>query len=102
MNEQKKFFSALFDLSFSEFITTRIIKLLFILGIIGAIITTLMMIISGLASASGATKFFSIVLSPLFFIHYVLFMRIWLEMILVFFRIAENTTKMVEQEKTEL
>ncbi|MBN1764129.1 MAG: DUF4282 domain-containing protein [Sedimentisphaerales bacterium] len=101
MNEQKGFFSALFDLSFSEFITTRIIKLLFVIGIIGAVIATLMLIVSGLASSSGAAKVFYILLSPVFFILYVLFVRVWLEMILVFFRIAENTTKLVEQNKTE-
>ena len=87
---------SIFDLSFTEFITIRIIKFLFILGIIFAAIGTLVLIVTGFSNGIGA-GIVSLVLSPLIFLVYVLLARIWCEMILVIFRIAENTGRLVEQ-----
>ena len=78
-----------FDLSFTEFITIRIIKFLFILGIIFAAIGTLLLIVTGFSNGIGA-GILSLVLSPLIFLVYVLLARIWCEMIIVIFRIAET------------
>ncbi|MCC5843569.1 MAG: DUF4282 domain-containing protein [Verrucomicrobia bacterium] len=38
-----------------------------------------------------------LILSPLLFLLYVLGARIWCEMIIVLFRIAENTSRLVEK-----
>lgn len=96
--ENKGFFGSLFDLSFKEFVTTRIIKVLFILAIIGSGIGTLVMLIGGIAGG-GAGAFVVIILSPILFFLYVVLARIWLEVIIVLFRISENTSKLVEQSK---
>jgi uncharacterized protein DUF4282 len=90
------FLGSIFDLTFTEFITTRIIKLLFILGIIFAAIGTLLLIITGFSKGIGA-GILALVLSPLIFLIYVLFARIWCEMVIVVFRIAEHTGRLVEQ-----
>jgi len=47
------FLGSIFDLSFTEFITIRIIKFLFILGIILAAIGTLLLIVTGFSNGSG-------------------------------------------------
>ena len=96
--QSKSFFSVLFDLSFTEFITTRIVKLLFILSIIASAIGALMLVIrgsqigfaAGLASALGASFLFAF---------YVILSRIYLEIIIAVFRIAENTTIMAANNK---
>jgi len=93
--ENKGFFGGLFDLSFSEFITTRIIKVLFVLAIVLSGCGALGILFSGLARGVG-TGVLSLVLAPVAFILYVLGARIWLEIIIVLFRIAENTGKLVE------
>ena len=94
----KGFFSSLFDLSFTEFVTIRIIKVLFVLAIIGSGIGALAVLIGGIAGG-GAQAFISIILAPIVFFLYILLARIWLEVIIVLFRIAENTGKLVEQSK---
>ena len=83
------FLGSIFDLSFTEFITIRIIKLLFILGIIFVAIGTLLLIVTGFSNGIGA-GILSLILSPLIFLVYVLLARIWCEMIIVIFRIAET------------
>jgi hypothetical protein len=98
MGENKGFIGSLFDLSFSEFVTTRIIKLLFVLAIIGSGIGTLVLIIGTFASHSVAFGILSLVLSPLIFFIYVIVARVYLEIIIVIFRIAENTSRLVKQD----
>ena len=90
------FLGSIFDFSFTEFITIRIIKFLFILGIIFAAIGTLLLIITSFSKGIGA-GILALVLSPLIFLIYVLFARIWCEMVIVVFRIAEHTGRLVEQ-----
>jgi hypothetical protein len=93
---QKSSIGILFDLSFSEFVTTRVIKLLFIIGVFFAAIGTIILILSGFSDGIGKGIMF-LILSPLLFLLYVLGARIWCEMIIVLFRIAENTSRLVEK-----
>ncbi len=101
MKDPKDFLPALFDLSFSQFITVKIVKILFIIAIVLAAIMAIMVLVSGLASGSVVGGLIGIVLTPIAFLLYVLGARIWLELILVVFRIAENTQKMVDGDKAE-
>jgi len=94
--EQKGLLGSLFDLSFTEFVTTRVIKVLYVLAIVMATIGAFGLLMSGIAKGGGMA-FFSILLAPIAFFLYVLMARIWLEVIIVLFRIAENTGRLVEQ-----
>lgn len=96
--EVKGFFGSLFDLSFTEFITPRIIKLLFVLAIIIAAIFALFMLVAGIANGGGSA-FLAIIGAPLLFLIYVIMARVWLEVIMVMFHIADNTDKLVEPGK---
>ena len=93
---EKGFLGSLFDLSFTEFITTRVIKALFILAIIVAAIAAVVIIVSGFVSGalSGIAM---LVISPILFLVYVILARVWLELVIVIFRIAENTGRLAEQ-----
>ena len=94
----KSIIGMLFDLSFTEFVTTRVIKILFMIGIVFAAIGVLALIIGGFNAGIGKGMLF-LILSPIVFFLYVLLARIWCEIIIVMFRIAENTGKLVEQNK---
>lgn len=94
--QQKGLFGSLFDLSFTEFVTTRVIKVLFVLAILLSAIGASAMLLGGIARGGGAA-FLSIIIAPCAFFLYVLMARIWLEVIIVLFRIAENTGRLVEQ-----
>ncbi len=101
MNEATGFIGSLFDLSFSEFVTTRIIKFLFILALIGSAVAALAIVIAGFGSGSGAIGILALLVSPVVFFLSALLARIWLELIIVVFRIAENTGRLVEMGRPE-
>lgn len=91
--QEKGFFARLFDLSFSEFVTTKIIKVLYVIGIIVSVI-------GGASVMFGmfATKTFwgivgGLIAGPVLFLLYVILARVWMEVLIVLFRIAENTAK---------
>ena len=94
--EKQGFFGGLFDLSFTEFVTIRIIKVLFVLAIVFSGIGALVILIKGFRGGT-TTGLLALIAAPIAFLLYVLAARIWLEIIIVLFRIAENTGKLVEQ-----
>lgn len=95
---EKGFFGKLFDMSFSEFVTTQLIKLLYILAIAGAVIGGLIFIVAGFSNGAGVGILF-LLLSPIIVTFYILMARIWLELIIVVFRIAENTSQLVKMKE---
>tara|TARA_Y100000385_G_C12807077_1_gene514430 strand:- start:129 stop:458 length:330 start_codon:yes stop_codon:yes gene_type:complete len=86
----KGFFGRLFDLSFTEFVTPSIIKLIFIVGIILAALMSLF-VFASFARQGGGYLAAGIVFAPLVFFVYVLFARVLSEVYLILFRIEENT-----------
>jgi len=88
--------SLLFDLSFSEFLTTRIIRVLFLIGIGLAGVGVVAMIAMGFTAGVG-WGLLSLFLSPVVFLLYVIFARIGCELLIVVFRVAENTGRLVDQ-----
>ena len=97
--ENKGFLATLFDLSFGEFVTTRVIKVLFILGVVFSGIGAFMVILAGFRGGA-LTGIVALLLSPVVFFLYVLGTRIWCEIIVVLFRIAENTGKIANRPQS--
>ncbi len=96
--DAKSGLTLLFDLSFSEFVTTKLIKILFLIGIGLAGIGSIGLIVSGFVAGVGWGLLF-LILSPVVFMLLVLLSRISCELILVLFRVAENTSKIANQDK---
>lgn len=93
---------SLFDLSFAEFITPRVIKVIYVIAIILAGLGTILLVLNGFRIGIGR-GILHLVLAPIVFLLYVLAARVWCEIILVVFRIAGNTDKLVqlvEQKKS--
>jgi Domain of unknown function (DUF4282) len=84
------FLNRLFDLSFGQFITPSIIKLLFILAIALVSLTALFFLIGGLAQIDDGGIFF-VILAPICWLFGVIYARVLLELVIVFFRIERNT-----------
>lgn len=101
--EGKGFFGALFDLSFSEFVTTKMIKILYILLLILVAIGFVIALFSGLITMFSRGGFLAglvaIVLAPIGALIYIILARMWMELIIVVFRIAENTTELVRLKR---
>ncbi|MGD9935643.1 MAG: DUF4282 domain-containing protein [Dehalococcoidia bacterium] len=91
-NDAKGFLSRLFDLSFQSFITTSIIKVLYVLFIIVAGLASLGFIAVGFASNAGVGVV-TLILSPLIFLLYVIMARVYLEIVIVLFRIHDQTAE---------
>lgn len=87
------FLARLFDLSFTEFITPSIVKLIFIIGIIVSAIYALFILVAAGASGSGAIFFLGLIFSVFFFFISVLWSRVAAEIAVIFFRIEENTRR---------
>ncbi|MGZ3423461.1 MAG: DUF4282 domain-containing protein [Polyangiales bacterium] len=92
ISSPKGFFSALFDLSFSSFITTKIIKFIFavwlivsVLGLLGGLVMGAMRL--GDEPIQGILM---ILASPIAALLYIVIGRIYLELVIVLFRVAEN------------
>lgn len=98
MNNSSGFFNTLYDFSFSEFVTTKIIKILYAIGIFFAAIGALMFIIWGFRS-SVLFGLLTIILSPVVFVIYSILVRVYLEIVIVIFKIAENTSALVKEKK---
>jgi len=96
---QKGFFGSLFDFSFSDFITPKIISILFIIGVIGAGIGALVFIIGGFASDILMGVLF-LILSPLYFLLMVIIIRVYLEIIIILFKIYENIKNLGEVKES--
>jgi len=82
--------SLLTDFSFSKFVTTRIVKFLYVLSIVLAGLSALGILVGGMSRGGGGAVV-SLFLAPVAFVVMVLASRVWLEIVVVVFRIAENT-----------
>jgi hypothetical protein len=89
--------SALLDFSSTEFVTTRLVKAIYVLavvlggvlGLVGVAYALSRSLLVGLLATFVACAVFAVL---------VLAVRIWLEALLVFFRLADHTAEMLEHE----
>ena len=89
------FFKALFDFSFSEFVTTKIIKILYVITIIIAALVWLGFMVAMFSSrSSGWGVLGGLIIAPIGFVVQVIFIRVGYEILIVVFGIAENTRDM--------
>lgn len=91
--ETKGLVGLLFDFGFTDFITTKLIKVLYIVGtgLIGIFSLGLMFTSF---SQGAATGIIGVVLAPVAFLFGVAFLRVQLELVMVMFRIADSTSAM--------
>ena len=94
--EAKGLFSGLFDFSFTTFITLKFLRVIYILLLVLILVAGFGFLVSSL-SEGGTAAVVGIILVPLVTLLYVIFARIYMELIALFFRIGENTTLLVQQ-----
>lgn len=86
----------LLDLNFTRFITVQLVKVLYIIGLV-------MVTLSAIGFAFGGFRvgimngMVTLILAPIVWIIMVLLLRVYLELVVALFRIAENTSMMVER-----
>jgi hypothetical protein len=95
--DTRGFFGSLFDYSFSSFVTPRIIKVLYVLATVLISLWTLFLAAAAfnVSETAGALTLF--VVGPLFFIVSMLYARVVLELVIVFFRINGNVQEIRDE-----
>jgi hypothetical protein len=82
------FLEALFDFTFSQFVTVKVVRVLYVIMLIVAVFAAVVIVFS-LFSEGLLFGLFSILLAPLGFLVVMLVARVWLEMLVVLFRVAD-------------
>ena len=97
-DEAKGFIGALFDLSFTNFITTKIIKFMYIVAIVVCALYALAMV-GAAFSSNSMLGLGALIVSPLLFLLFVVLARIYMELVIVIFRGAEHLAEIAKQTK---
>lgn len=81
------------DLSFQKFVTPHLIRLLYALSLLAAVLAAVAWMLSGFGTGSLLYGLFTLVTGPVAFVLYVLSARVIMEIILAIFQIAERARK---------
>lgn len=100
---EKGFVASLFDLSFTSFVTTKLIRVLYVLSLVmlglGYVVGAAMVF----GSAGGAAGVLWLFLfGPLMVFFYTLAYRVLFELVIVLFRIFENTRDQLALQRAAL
>ena len=86
---------ALFDTSFTEFITPKMVRLIYVLGLLGIGLWDAWLVFNAL-DQSLLAGLGTLLLVVLFTLVAAIVLRVWLEVTVIFFRIADNTAEAAE------
>jgi len=89
-------FFDLLDFNFTRFITVQLVKVIYIIGLAMIAIAGLFMVISGFSNGV-VMGIGALLLAPVIVALWVLGLRVYLELIVALFRIAQNTSIMAER-----
>jgi len=95
--DARGFLGALFDFSFTSFVTTKIIKVLYALIMVMVSLSALVFTISAFRSSALYGLLVLVIGDPLFIIIVMAFWRLVLESFVVVFRIAEDIRALRER-----
>ena len=91
------FLSSLFDLSFSSFITPKLIKVLFVISLLLAGFGALALVASGFIQGALTGILMLVIVAPLVFLFYVIYARVMMEVLIVIFRSSEYLAEIAKQ-----
>ena len=91
--QAKGFFGALFDLSFTTFVTPMIIKVVYVLGLIGVGLATLFFAVSGFLGDSPALGIVTLIVSPIVGLLYLCLVRMTCEFYVAITRMSEDINR---------
>ncbi len=90
------FFTALFDFSFTNFVTPILVRFVYVLATVALAVTWLIFVIAGFANSLGA-GLGALILGPVFVVIYLAVIRMTLEFYLSVVRMSEDIHKRLPQ-----
>ena len=94
---RKGFFGALFDMSFTTFVTPMIIKVVYIIGLIAIGLGTLFFAVSGFFGDNPGVGIVTLIVSPLVGLLYLCFFRMMCEFYVAITRMSEDINRRLPQ-----
>ncbi len=98
VNSQRGFFESLMDTRFDSLITPKLIRFLYVVSIIVLALGAIAWIIAGFADSAGTGVLF-LILAPLVALIYLIVTRLWLELIVVAFKIRDAAEEIAENTR---
>lgn len=92
------FWEALFDFSFSKFVTVELVRVLYVVAIIFAALGAVGAVLGAFINYGILMGIFSAAMAVVGFVLTVLVARVWLEVFVVLFRIADYTREIAEKK----
>ena len=93
------FLASLFDVSFSSLVTTKVIKVLYILSMIVIGLGALGFIGAAFANSVAFGLLTLVIIAPLVSLLYLIYVRVLLEIVIAIFRIMETNTELVALQR---
>ncbi len=84
------FVGSIFDFSFSNFVTSKIVKIIYVLALILICLFGVGIFFSGLARGNVAGFVTAFIGTPLYLVIAVLYARVFCEILIIIFKISEN------------
>jgi hypothetical protein len=100
--QEKSFFASLFDIDFESFITTRIVKVLYVLTIVVFGLAALAYIVFAFTVSAAFGLLMLVIIAPLTFLLYLIYTRVVLEIFVAIFRIMETNVELVALQRQAL
>ena len=95
------FLASLFDVSFKSLVTTRVIKVLYILSMVLIGLTALFFVGAAFNNSAAAGLFTLVVIAPFISLLYLVYVRVLLEIVIAIFRIMETNVELVELQRAQ-
>ncbi|MCD6728057.1 MAG: DUF4282 domain-containing protein [Solirubrobacteraceae bacterium] len=96
------FFGSLLDLSFTSLVTTRVIRLLYLLLLVLVALGLAASIVAAILTGEAASIVVAVVAAPLVALLYVICARVGLEVIVAIFRLLESSREIAFLERQKL
>jgi hypothetical protein len=96
---EQGFLASLFDVEFKSLITTKVIKVLYILSMIGIGLVALAFVVAAFNNNAAAGLLVLIIVAPLMSLLYLVYVRVLLEIVIAVFRIMETNTELVALQR---
>ena len=91
-------FNAIFDFSFTKFVSIDLIRLLYLFSFVVAGLIAVSVIFAG-SSMGLSWGIGSIILAPVIYFLFIITVRVFSEILVVIFKIAENTQEIADRAK---
>lgn len=88
------FLSSLFDLSFTSLVTTKVIKLIYVLSMIAIGLVALGFVVGAFQESAGLGIVTLLIFAPLAALFYLIYVRVFLEVVIALFRIMETNVEL--------